>query len=120
MEKEQFEAGGFCDVCKMAVRYVDGILEQNATQAEIEEAVMKVCSFLPEAVRDQVHQTCHVSYIHTSYLQYFQQNNKWLITIQLKFVSNWAVVQQHVGKSLWNLFYFTQIHFVFVDSILMI
>ncbi|KAK7148161.1 hypothetical protein R3I93_012471 [Phoxinus phoxinus] len=56
MEKEQFEAGGFCDVCKMAVRYVDGILEQNATQAEIEEAVMKVCSFLPEAVRDQCNQ----------------------------------------------------------------
>uniref|UniRef100_A0A8C1C354 Prosaposin n=1 Tax=Cyprinus carpio carpio TaxID=630221 RepID=A0A8C1C354_CYPCA len=49
-------AGDFCDVCKMAVRYVDGILEQNATQAEIEDAVMKVCNFLPEAVRDECHQ----------------------------------------------------------------
>lgn len=57
MEKEQFKAGGFCDVCKMAVRYVDGILEQNATQSEIEEAVMKVCNFLPDAVRDEVGQT---------------------------------------------------------------
>uniref|UniRef100_A0A8C1IJ49 Prosaposin n=1 Tax=Cyprinus carpio TaxID=7962 RepID=A0A8C1IJ49_CYPCA len=53
---QRFEAGDFCDVCKMAVRYVDGILEQNATQAEIEDAVMKVCNFLPEAVRDECHQ----------------------------------------------------------------
>ncbi|MCM8651782.1 hypothetical protein MZO44_17015, partial [Lactiplantibacillus sp. E932] len=27
-----------------------------ATQAEIEDAVMKVCNFLPEAVRDECHQ----------------------------------------------------------------
>ncbi|XP_016380194.1 prosaposin-like isoform X1 [Sinocyclocheilus rhinocerous] len=54
MDKQRYEAGGFCDVCKMAVRYVDGILEQNATQAEIEDAVMKVCNFLPDAVRDEV------------------------------------------------------------------
>uniref|UniRef100_A0A8C2AUP2 Prosaposin n=1 Tax=Cyprinus carpio TaxID=7962 RepID=A0A8C2AUP2_CYPCA len=52
----RFEAGGFCDVCKMAVRYVDGILEQNATQAEIEDAVLKVCNFLPDAVRDECNQ----------------------------------------------------------------
>lgn len=54
MDKQRFEVGGFCDVCKMAVRYVDGILEQNATQAEIEVAVLKVCNFLPDAVRDEV------------------------------------------------------------------
>uniref|UniRef100_A0A8C1LN97 Prosaposin n=1 Tax=Cyprinus carpio TaxID=7962 RepID=A0A8C1LN97_CYPCA len=56
MDKQRFEAGGFCDVCKMAVRYVDGILEQNATQAEIEDAVLKVCNFLPDAVRDECNQ----------------------------------------------------------------
>nr|XP_055027064.1 prosaposin [Misgurnus anguillicaudatus] len=56
MDKAKYTSGGFCDVCKMAVRYVDGILEQNATQAEIEEAVMKVCNFLPEAVRDECNQ----------------------------------------------------------------
>ncbi|XP_016088398.1 prosaposin-like, partial [Sinocyclocheilus grahami] len=56
MDKQRFEAGGFCDVCKMAVHYVDGILEQNATQAEIEEAVLKVCDFLPDAVRDECNQ----------------------------------------------------------------
>lgn len=61
MDKQQFEAGDFCAVCKMAVRYVDGILEQNATQAEIEDAVRKVCNFLPDSVRDEVGQTFHVT-----------------------------------------------------------
>lgn len=71
MDKQRFEAGGFCDVCKMAVHYVDGILEQNATQAEIEDAVLKVCNFLPDAVRDEVGHAWskgHPSYNHTSFL----------------------------------------------------
>lgn len=38
----------------MAVNYIDGILEQNATEAEIEEAVRKVCSFLPPSFQTQV------------------------------------------------------------------
>lgn len=54
MEKPEFEAGGFCDVCKMAVRYVDGILEQNATEAQIEDAVKRVCNFLPDEYKTQV------------------------------------------------------------------
>lgn len=54
MEKAEFEAGGFCDVCKMAVRYIDGILEKNATEEQIEEAVKKVCNFLPEEYKTQV------------------------------------------------------------------
>ena len=41
-------------MCKMAVRYVDGILEQNATEAQIEAAVRKVCNFLPESVQTEV------------------------------------------------------------------
>ncbi|MCI4376778.1 hypothetical protein PGIGA_G00192370 [Pangasianodon gigas] len=56
MEKAEFEAGGFCDVCKMAVRYIDGILEQNATEAQIEEAVKKVCNFLPDEFKTQCDQ----------------------------------------------------------------
>ncbi|XP_026879158.2 prosaposin isoform X1 [Electrophorus electricus] len=56
MEKAEFEAGGFCDVCKMAVRYVDRLLEKNATQAEIEEAVKKVCNFLPDEYKTQCDQ----------------------------------------------------------------
>jgi len=56
MDQVVYQAGGFCDVCKMAIRYVDGILEQNATEAEIEDAVRKVCSFLPESVRTECDQ----------------------------------------------------------------
>nr|XP_046213618.1 prosaposin-like isoform X6 [Oncorhynchus gorbuscha] len=50
------EAGGFCEVCKVAVQYIDGILEQNATEAQIEDAVRKVCSFVPETVRSECDQ----------------------------------------------------------------
>ncbi|KAJ7987409.1 hypothetical protein DPEC_G00326190 [Dallia pectoralis] len=56
MEKSKFQAGGFCEVCKLAVKYIDGILEQNATEAQIEDAVRKVCSFLPESVRSECDQ----------------------------------------------------------------
>lgn len=38
----------------MAVHYIDGILEQNATEVEIEEAVRKVCSFLPDSIQTEV------------------------------------------------------------------
>lgn len=41
-------------MCKMAVRYIDGILEKNATEAQIEEAVRKVCNFLPDAFQSEV------------------------------------------------------------------
>uniref|UniRef100_A0A8C9U6Q4 Prosaposin n=1 Tax=Scleropages formosus TaxID=113540 RepID=A0A8C9U6Q4_SCLFO len=56
MDKAQFEAGGFCEVCKMAVRYIDGFLEQNATEAEIEDAVKKVCNFLPDSYKEECDQ----------------------------------------------------------------
>ncbi|KAF5890029.1 prosaposin isoform X2, partial [Clarias magur] len=56
MEKAEFKAGGFCDVCKMAVRYIDNILEKNATEAQIEEAVKKVCNFLPDEYKTQCDQ----------------------------------------------------------------
>ncbi|CAB1353405.1 unnamed protein product [Coregonus sp. 'balchen'] len=56
LDRSQVEAGGFCDVCKMAVRYIDGILEQNATEAQIEDAVRKACSFVPEGIRSKCDQ----------------------------------------------------------------
>ncbi|XP_071247462.1 prosaposin isoform X5 [Salvelinus alpinus] len=56
LDQSQVVAGGSCDICKMAVRYIDGILEQNATQAQIEDAVRKVCSLVPEAVRGECNQ----------------------------------------------------------------
>uniref|UniRef100_A0A8B9T495 Saposin B-type domain-containing protein n=1 Tax=Anas platyrhynchos TaxID=8839 RepID=A0A8B9T495_ANAPL len=46
--------GGFCDICKMIVAYADKELEKNATTAEIEALLEKVCHFLPESVSDQV------------------------------------------------------------------
>ncbi|XP_054655582.1 prosaposin [Dunckerocampus dactyliophorus] len=51
-----FKAGGYCEVCKMAVSYIDGILEKNATEAQIEEAVRKVCSFLPDSYQKECDQ----------------------------------------------------------------
>lgn len=54
LDKPRYKAGGYCEVCKMAVGYIDGILEKNATETEIEEAVKKVCSFLPDAYRTEV------------------------------------------------------------------
>uniref|UniRef100_A0A8C6V6G8 Prosaposin n=1 Tax=Neogobius melanostomus TaxID=47308 RepID=A0A8C6V6G8_9GOBI len=56
LDEARFKAGGFCEVCKLAVNYVDGILEQNATEAQIEEAVKKVCNFLPKAYQTECDQ----------------------------------------------------------------
>ncbi|XP_028278905.1 prosaposin isoform X1 [Parambassis ranga] len=56
LDQPRFKAGGYCEVCKMAVNYIDGILEQNATEAQIEEAVRKVCSFLPSSYRGECDQ----------------------------------------------------------------
>ncbi|XP_069546259.1 prosaposin [Brachyistius frenatus] len=56
LDQQRFKAGGFCEVCKMAVNYIDGILEKNATEAEIEEAVRKVCSFLPSSYQSECDQ----------------------------------------------------------------
>ncbi|XP_023819351.1 prosaposin isoform X2 [Oryzias latipes] len=56
LDQPRFKTGGYCEVCKMAVGYIDGILEKNATEAEIEEAVKKVCSFLPDAYKTECDQ----------------------------------------------------------------
>ncbi|XP_024153214.1 prosaposin isoform X1 [Oryzias melastigma] len=56
LDRPRFKAGGYCEVCKMAVSYIDGILEKNATEAEIEEAVKKVCSFLPDSYKTECDQ----------------------------------------------------------------
>lgn len=54
LDQTRFKVGGYCKVCKMAVNYIDGILEKNATEAQIEEAVRKVCSFLPDSLQTEV------------------------------------------------------------------
>ncbi|XP_024053919.2 prosaposin isoform X1 [Terrapene carolina triunguis] len=50
---EPLQAGDFCDVCKMVVHYLEKQLEKNATAAEIEAALEKVCHFLPESISEE-------------------------------------------------------------------
>lgn len=50
----QSELGNICDVCKMIVAYADKELAKNATTAEIEMFLERVCHYLPESVSDQV------------------------------------------------------------------
>lgn len=54
LDRTRFNVGGYCEVCKMAVTYIDGILEKNSTESQIEEVVRKVCSFLPDSVQTEV------------------------------------------------------------------
>ncbi|KAM9365752.1 prosaposin [Pholidichthys leucotaenia] len=56
LDQSRFKVGGYCEVCKLAISYIDGILEKNATEDKIEEAVEKVCSFLPDAYQSQCDQ----------------------------------------------------------------
>ncbi|XP_069466823.1 prosaposin isoform X2 [Ambystoma mexicanum] len=37
----------FCEVCKMILKYLDMLLEKNATQAQIEKKLKMVCNFMP-------------------------------------------------------------------------
>lgn len=46
--------GGFCEVCKKLVSYLDHNLEKNSTKQEILSALEKGCSFLPDPYRKQV------------------------------------------------------------------
>ncbi|XP_040461631.1 prosaposin isoform X2 [Falco naumanni] len=67
-------AGGFCDICKMVVAYADKELEKNATTAEIEALLEKVCHFLPESVSDQVHlSSVSTSAINVQCVQFVEQ-----------------------------------------------
>lgn len=54
LDQARFKVGGYCQVCKMAITYVDELLEKNATEAQIEEAVRKACSFLPDSLQTEV------------------------------------------------------------------
>uniref|UniRef100_A0A8D3BW59 Prosaposin n=1 Tax=Scophthalmus maximus TaxID=52904 RepID=A0A8D3BW59_SCOMX len=56
LDQTRFKDGAYCKVCKMAVDYIDGILEKNATEEQIEEAVRKVCSFLPDSLTSECDQ----------------------------------------------------------------
>ncbi|XP_033004961.1 prosaposin-like isoform X1 [Lacerta agilis] len=49
----QPQVGDVCDVCKMIVAYADKELAKNATTAEIEDFLERICRILPESVSDQ-------------------------------------------------------------------
>ncbi|XP_048194929.1 prosaposin isoform X2 [Perognathus longimembris pacificus] len=45
--------GGFCEVCKKLVSYLEHNLEKNSTKEEILAALEKGCSFLPDPYKNQ-------------------------------------------------------------------
>ncbi|XP_021566429.1 prosaposin isoform X3 [Carlito syrichta] len=49
----QEKDGGFCEVCKKLVGYLDHNLEKNSTKQEILAALEKGCSFLPDPYQKQ-------------------------------------------------------------------
>lgn len=51
---QQKEDGGFCEVCKKLVGYLDHNLEKNSTKQEILAALEKGCSFLPDPYQKEV------------------------------------------------------------------
>lgn len=46
--------GGFCEVCKKLVTYLEHNLEKNSTKEQILAAFEKGCSLLPDPYRKQV------------------------------------------------------------------
>lgn len=53
---QQKEDGGFCEVCKKLVGYLDHNLEKNSTKQEILAALEKGCSFLPDPYQKECDQ----------------------------------------------------------------
>ena len=43
-----------CGICETVIQYVDSLLQDNATEAEIEQALEKVCNFVPDLIKDEV------------------------------------------------------------------
>ncbi|XP_062926876.1 prosaposin isoform X2 [Mobula hypostoma] len=50
---EQLQSGALCKICKTMVQMLDTLLEKKRTVAEIEAALDKVCSLLPEPMQDE-------------------------------------------------------------------
>ncbi|XP_032868780.1 prosaposin [Amblyraja radiata] len=53
---KQQQAGALCEVCETMVRYLDDLLEKNSTEVKILAALEKVCSMLPDTMRDECDQ----------------------------------------------------------------
>uniref|UniRef100_A0A6I8R398 Prosaposin n=1 Tax=Xenopus tropicalis TaxID=8364 RepID=A0A6I8R398_XENTR len=50
---EKAAAGDYCTVCKMMMKYVDELLEKNATEIRIKNFLSRVCNFLPDSMQDE-------------------------------------------------------------------
>ncbi|XP_073541951.1 prosaposin [Phyllobates terribilis] len=53
LSAEHIQSGGSCPVCKMIVEYMDKLLEKNATQERIKNALHVVCNYLPDKMADE-------------------------------------------------------------------
>jgi hypothetical protein len=61
VENSILKTDEMCTVCETVIQYVETLLEDNATVAEIEAVLEKVCNFLPTSLRDQV-RFCYCSW----------------------------------------------------------
>ncbi|XP_056386684.1 prosaposin [Hyla sarda] len=50
---ERIQSGAYCEVCKMMVKYMDTILQKNATKERIENALEVVCNYLSDTMKDE-------------------------------------------------------------------
>ncbi|ESN90683.1 hypothetical protein HELRODRAFT_166388 [Helobdella robusta] len=49
-------ANGKCEVCEIALQYIDSLLDQNATIARVETIVKRVCTLMPSSMRAECSQ----------------------------------------------------------------
>ena len=44
-----------CEICEMAMQYLDSMLSNNSTEDEIRKGLDQLCGYLPESVRGEVY-----------------------------------------------------------------
>lgn len=48
-----------CEICEMAMQYLDSMLSNNSTEEEIRQGLDQLCGYLPESVRGEVRNYLH-------------------------------------------------------------
>ncbi len=48
------EKGEKCGVCETVIQYLDSVLQQNATEKEIEQTLEGICTLLPDTIKETV------------------------------------------------------------------
>ncbi|XP_020606225.1 prosaposin-like [Orbicella faveolata] len=56
IKSKPFKTSAECILCEFVMKELDSILQENATQQEIEEALDEVCSLLPDTVKTECEQ----------------------------------------------------------------